>query len=145
VCAQFGSGAIEEAGKHVERRRSLCCPVLMTANRTQLGDLSVRAQLAFRLERPTPGTRFAISVGQVDYHEMKLPFLAVLFSATLLVLPFGVAQTPSSTEEEKLLALVKQVQIQQAQITDNQAKIESELADLAETIRIARLYGARAR
>jgi hypothetical protein len=76
---------------------------------------------------------------------MKLPFLAVLFSATLLVLPFGVAQTPNSAEEEKLLALVKQVQIQQAQITDNQLKIESKLVDLAETIRVARIHSARAR
>jgi hypothetical protein len=101
--------------------------------------------LAFRAERPTPGTRLATLVGQVDYREMKLPFLAVLFSAALLVLPFGVAQTPNSAEEEKLLALVKQVQIQQAQITDNQLKIESKLVDLAETIRVARIHSARAR
>ena len=74
---------------------------------------------------------------------MKLPFLALLFSATLLVLPLSVAQTPNSAKEEKLLALVKQVQSQQAQITDNQLKIESKLVDLAETIRIARIYGAR--
>jgi len=76
---------------------------------------------------------------------MKLPFLAVLFSATLLVLPFSLAQTPNSAQEEQVLALIKQVQIQQAQIIDNQVKIESKLTDVAELIRVARLFSARAR
>jgi hypothetical protein len=58
-----------------------------------------------------------------------------------LILPFfssGVAQTPNN--EQQLLALIKEVQTQQAQIADNQAKIDAKLAEVAETIRVARLF-----
>jgi hypothetical protein len=47
--------------------------------------------------------------------------------------------------EEQLLALVKQVQEQQAQIVSNQKKIDGKLADLAETIRTARIFSSRSR
>jgi len=63
----------------------------------------------------------------------------------MLILPLSVAQTPNSTDQERILALIKEVQIQQAQIVDNQAKIETKLADLSETIRVARLHAASAR
>ena len=42
-------------------------------------------------------------------------------------------------------ALVKDVQAQQAQIVANQTKIDSKLADLAETIRMARIFSRRSR
>jgi hypothetical protein len=76
---------------------------------------------------------------------MKSIVLALLVSATLVVSPFSLAQTPDSGRDEKILALMKEVQNQQAQIVDNQAKIETRLADLAETIRLARIFAARAK
>lgn len=66
------------------------------------------------------------------------------FILLCLVLPIfssGVAQT--ATNEEQLLALVKAVQAQQAQIADNQAKIDAKLADVAEAVRVARIWAER--
>lgn len=69
--------------------------------------------------------------------------LLTLFAVTLLALSFGAAQTPDPNQEQKLLALIKEVQTQQAQLTENQAKIEEKLNDVAETIRTARIYTKR--
>jgi outer membrane lipoprotein-sorting protein len=55
------------------------------------------------------------------------------------------AQAPASKDESELLALIKEVQTQQTQIVDNQAKIEAKLADVVETIRVARLFSSRGR
>ena len=60
------------------------------------------------------------------------------------VLSSGVAQTPDAQQQEHLLALVKQVQTQQAQIADNQGKIDSKLAEVAESVRVARIFAGRA-
>jgi TolA-binding protein len=60
-----------------------------------------------------------------------------------LVLSSGVAQTPDAQQQEQLLALVKQVQAQQAQIADNQGKIESKIAEVTESVRLARIYSKR--
>lgn len=70
---------------------------------------------------------------------------AILLSLTLLLFSSGAAQTPDSRQEEQLLALAKEIQAQQVQIADNQAKIDGKLAEVAETIRVARLYSARAK
>ena len=72
---------------------------------------------------------------------MKRIPLALLFAATLLI-SSSVAQTPDP-KEQQLAALIKEAQAQQAQIADNQAKIETQLADLAETIRVARIFSKR--
>jgi protein-disulfide isomerase len=69
--------------------------------------------------------------------------VAILLSLTLLLFSSVAAQTPETRQEEQLLALIKEVQAQQAQITDNQAKIDSKLAEVAETIRVARIYSKR--
>ena len=69
--------------------------------------------------------------------------IAILLSLTLLLFSSGAAQTPETRQEEELLALIKEVQTQQAQIADNQAKIDSKLAEVAETIRVARIYSKR--
>jgi hypothetical protein len=69
--------------------------------------------------------------------------VALLLSLTLLLFSSGAAQTPETRPEEQLLALIKEVQAQQAQIGDNQAKIDSKLAEVAETIRVARIYSKR--
>jgi endonuclease III len=74
---------------------------------------------------------------------MKRILLVLLLPAALLVMPFGTAQTPDANQEQKLLALIKEVQTQQAQLAGNQAKIEEKLNDVAETIRTARIYTKR--
>jgi len=74
---------------------------------------------------------------------MKRILLALLLPATLMVMSFSGAQTPDANQEQKLLALIKEVQTQQAQLTENQAKIEEKLAAVTETVRAARIYSKR--
>ena len=74
---------------------------------------------------------------------MKRILLALLLPATLIVISFSGAQTPDANQEQRLLALIKEVQTQQAQLTENQAKIEEKLAAVTETIRAARIYSKR--
>jgi hypothetical protein len=76
---------------------------------------------------------------------MKRSSLTILF-LILLALLSSVAQTPDSKgDQEKLLTLVKEVQAQQSQIVANQTKIDAKLADVAETVRVARIYSSRSR
>ena len=74
---------------------------------------------------------------------MKRILLALLAPGTLLVMSFSAAQTPDANQEQKLLALIKEVQTQQAQLAENQGKIEEKLAAVTETIRTARIYTKR--
>ncbi len=53
------------------------------------------------------------------------------------------AQSPAANEQEQVVTMMKEVQAQQLQIADNQAKIDEKLATLAEAIRVARIYGSR--
>ena len=76
---------------------------------------------------------------------MKRILLALLLPATLMVMSFSGAQTPDANQEQRLLALIKEVQTQQAQLAENQAKIEEKLAEVAETVRTARIYSKRER
>jgi hypothetical protein len=69
--------------------------------------------------------------------------LLLVLTVTLLGVSASVAQTPDSNQEAKLLALVKDVQAQQAQLAANQAKIEEKLTALSEAIRTARIYTKR--
>ena len=76
---------------------------------------------------------------------MKCRSLTILF-LTLFAMLSSVAQTPDSKDDqEKLLILVKEVQAQQSQIAANQTKIDAKLADLAETLRVARIFSSRSR
>jgi len=68
-----------------------------------------------------------------------------LITPALLVVSASFAQTPDPNQEAQLLALVKDVQTQQAQLAANQAKIEEKLAAVTETIRAARIYTKRER
>ena len=74
---------------------------------------------------------------------MKRILLALLLSATLMVMSFSGAQTPDANQEQRLLALIKEVQTQQAQLIENQAKIEEKFAAVTETIHAARIYSKR--
>jgi hypothetical protein len=70
-----------------------------------------------------------------------------LFAAVLSITLIGASATPgqesNANGKQQLLGLVKEVQTQQAQIADNQARIDSKLAEIAEAIRIARIYVSR--
>jgi predicted ATP-grasp superfamily ATP-dependent carboligase len=74
---------------------------------------------------------------------MNRVFLLLLSALVLVSSSFG--QTPDPNQEARLLALVKEVQIQQAQLAENQAKIEAKLATVTETVRTARIYTKRER
>ena len=76
---------------------------------------------------------------------MRRTVLAFLLPATFLVISFSQAQTPDANEQAKLLALIKDVQTQQAQMAENEKKIEEKLNDISEIIRDARIYTKRAR
>ncbi|HXP34980.1 MAG TPA: Lon-insertion domain-containing protein [Chthoniobacterales bacterium] len=69
--------------------------------------------------------------------------LSLLLAAGLFGLSSSVAQTPDANQEQKLLALIKEVQTQQAQMADNQNKIETKLAEINETVREARIFASR--
>ena len=74
---------------------------------------------------------------------MKRILLALLLPATLMVMSFSGAQTPDANQEQRLLALIKEVQTQQTQMADNQKKIETKLAEIGETVRVARIFAGR--
>ncbi len=74
---------------------------------------------------------------------MKRILLALLLPATLMVMSFSGAQTPDANQEQRLLALIKEVQTQQTQMTENQKKIETKLAEIGETVRVARIFAGR--
>ena len=76
---------------------------------------------------------------------MKRILIPLIVPAVLFTISFSSAQTPDPNQEQKLLALVKEVQIQQTQMAENQAKIDEKINELAETIRDARLYSKRAK
>jgi hypothetical protein len=65
--------------------------------------------------------------------------------ATCLLVPLVNAQAPKENEREQqqVLALAKEVQVQQAAIADNQTKIDAKLATIAEALRYARIYSSR--
>ena len=74
---------------------------------------------------------------------MKRILLALLLPATLMVMSFSGAQTPDANQEQRLLALIKEVQTQQTQMVENQKKIETKLAQIGETVRVARIFAGR--
>jgi hypothetical protein len=68
--------------------------------------------------------------------------LTLLGGLVLLASSIG-AQSPAAGDQQQVAAMMKEVQAQQIQIADNQAKIEARLATLGEAIRVARIYGSR--
>jgi hypothetical protein len=77
--------------------------------------------------------------------EMK-PFIApLLFAGVLCLISSTSAQAPSEKDDQTVLQLVKDVQMQQLEIAANQVKIETQLAEVAEAVRIARIYASRSR
>jgi len=74
----------------------------------------------------------------------RLSALIVSFSLALLVAATA-AEAPSANaqQEQQVLAVAKEVQIQQAAIAENHARIEAKLVTIAENIRTARIYASR--
>lgn len=75
---------------------------------------------------------------------IRSTFLALFILSAVSFTAPAQTGTPDDQSQQQLLALIKDVQAQQAQIADNQAKIDEKLAVLTEAIRQARLYSSRA-
>jgi hypothetical protein len=69
--------------------------------------------------------------------------LSALVATCLAVLLVSATAAEPSKESQQMLALVKEVQTQQAAIADNQTKIDAKLVTIAEAIRLARIYASR--
>jgi hypothetical protein len=74
---------------------------------------------------------------------MKRNLVAVVLLLSLIAGPASRSQTPVANDNKEMLALVKEIQAQQVQITENQAKIDAKLVETAETLRIARIFTSR--
>ncbi len=69
------------------------------------------------------------------------------FTVSLLLLAiFAAMLCPAKAQNAstQLVSAVNELKQQQAQIADNQTKIDSKIADLVETIRVARIFMSRA-
>ncbi|MEN3370291.1 MAG: hypothetical protein V7609_2434 [Verrucomicrobiota bacterium] len=69
--------------------------------------------------------------------------LSALVAACLAALLVSASAVEPSKEDQQLMALVKEVQAQQAAIADNQTKIDAKIVTIAEAIRLARIYASR--
>jgi len=79
----------------------------------------------------------------MNHYAMKKNFVSLLLAATLIGLVSSHGQTSDPNQEARLLALIKEVQTQQVQMAENQKQIETKLADISETVRVARIYSGR--
>ena len=70
--------------------------------------------------------------------------LGSVAAITFALLSATTAAGPNDAGDQQLLASVKELQAQQAQIAANQAKIEAKLATVTEAVRVARIYSSRA-
>ena len=72
-------------------------------------------------------------------------FAAAAFLGVALFAFRSAAQAPNvkEQEEQRLLNLVKEVQVQQVSIAENQKKIDGLLVDVSEAVRVARIYSSR--
>ena len=73
--------------------------------------------------------------------------LVIALCAALALAASSHAQAPNAQaqaqQEQQTLALIKELQMQQAAIAENQTKIEAKLATVAEALRLARIYSSR--
>jgi hypothetical protein len=77
------------------------------------------------------------------FSTMKSLALIVILSLALFVSGPAAEAPDAHQAPAQVLALIKEVQGQQALIVDNQAKIDEKLALVAEAIRVARIYSGR--
>ncbi len=69
--------------------------------------------------------------------------LFLLLAVSLFGVNTGSAQAPAVSQRD-MENLIQEIKTQQTQIRDNQDKIDSKTTDLAETIRVARLFAGKA-
>jgi hemolysin activation/secretion protein len=69
---------------------------------------------------------------------------AILVAVIACVPGTQVLAEPANPAEQQLANAIREIQTQQAQIAENQAKIEAKLATIAEAVRVARIYSSRA-
>jgi len=74
---------------------------------------------------------------------MKRIPAALLFTLLVAASPLQAQAPAAAAPDPQVLALLKEVQAQQAQLAQNQASIEAKLALVAEAARIARIYSSR--
>ena len=76
---------------------------------------------------------------------MKRIIRTAIVAMGLLTVPLlpAVEPVPSAAEQQRVLAMIKEIQTQQATIAENQVKIDEKLAAVAEAIRVARIYSSR--
>jgi len=76
---------------------------------------------------------------------MKRIVRTVIVGMGLLTVPLlpAVEPVPTEAEQQQILALIKEIQTQQAAIAENRAKVDEKLAAVAEAIRVARIYSSR--
>jgi hypothetical protein len=72
---------------------------------------------------------------------MRQSLFPILVCAITVSLSSSIAQTP--TPNDVLLRLTREVEAQQGQIAANQGKIEEKLSAIGESLRVARIFGAR--
>jgi hypothetical protein len=72
---------------------------------------------------------------------MKQLAFSILTCAMIVGLSSSIAQTPMPSDQ--LLRLIQEVETQQAQMAANQAKIETKLSEIGESVRVARIFSAR--
>ena len=66
-----------------------------------------------------------------------------LLGAFIVLAASLAAQSPVPDDQKQLEAMLQDVQAQQLEIADNQIKIDGKLAQVAEAIRVARIYASR--
>jgi|SRR5688572_21651624 len=71
--------------------------------------------------------------------------IATCLLALTLSAPAAEPAKENEREAQQLLALAKEVQNQQALITENQTKIDAKLATITEALRQARIYSSRSK
>ena len=74
---------------------------------------------------------------------MKSPILPCIVAVLTLLVTSGSSQTAANQNEQRLVTLVQEIQAQQAQITANQEKIDSKMAEVTEAVRLARIFAGR--
>jgi hypothetical protein len=74
-----------------------------------------------------------------------LAFCGLLAAAANSFFGPAQAQTASVADIKATAAAIQTLEDQQKTITDNQGKIDDKLADIAENVRVARLYSSRAK
>lgn len=74
---------------------------------------------------------------------MKKFAIALLTIVSVTASSHAQAPTAQAQQDQQMLAVIREIQTQQAAIADNQTKIEAKLAAIAEAVRVARIYSSR--